>query len=316
MKHHIDPGAFGALTEEFCDYKTASVAVLPVPYDGTSTWKIGSNRGPKALLDASGNLELYDIETGIEVFKQGIVTLDPVACPEEPEMMVSAVHERARSLLRDGKFIVGIGGEHTVSLGLVQAYKEAFADLSVLQLDAHADTRDTYKGSRYNHACVMARIGEICPYVQAGIRSMDASELKRLEPERTFFAHDVLRDPAISHRIVDALSEHVFLTIDLDVLDPSVMPSTGTPEPGGLDWYTLLEVIHVVVRGKTVVGMDVTELLPNPANPAPDFLAAKLIYRTLSMVFSRKAERAWTRTGSWPMRSSRSTSSLSMPGRS
>jgi agmatinase len=268
------------------------------------------------LLDASGNLELYDIETGIEVFKQGIVTLDPVACPEEPEMMVSAVHERARSLLRDGKFIVGIGGEHTVSLGLVQAYKEAFADLSVLQLDAHADTRDTYKGSRYNHACVMARIGEICPYVQAGIRSMDASELKRLEPERTFFAHDVLRDPAISHRIVDALSEHVFLTIDLDVLDPSVMPSTGTPEPGGLDWYTLLEVIHVVVRGKTVVGMDVTELLPNPANPAPDFLAAKLIYRTLSMVFSRKAERAWTRTGSWPMRSSRSTSSLSMPGRS
>ena len=316
MKPHIHPGAFGALPEEFCDYKTASIAVLPVPYDGTSTWMIGSNRGPKALLDASANLELYDIETDLEVFRQGIVTLDPVACPEEPERMVSAVRERARTLLRDGKFIVGIGGEHTVSLGLVQAYRELFANLSVLQFDAHADTRETYKGSRYNHACVMSRIGEICPYVQVGIRSIDASELARLDPERTFFAHDVLGDPAIAHRIVDMLSEHVFLTIDLDVLDPSVMSSTGTPEPGGLDWYTLLGMIHAVVRGKTVVGMDVTELLPNAANPAPDFLAAKLIYRTLSMVFSKKEEKAWTRTDSWPMPSSRLTSSLSTPGRS
>jgi agmatinase len=316
MKCDFHPCTFGALSEEFCDYKTASIAVLPIPYNGASTWRIGADRGPKALLDASANLELYDIETGMEVYREGIVTLAPVSCPEEPERMISAVYERARAVLGEGKFIVGIGGEHTISLGLVRAYREAFKDLSVLQFDAHADTRDEYKGSRYNHACVMARIGEICPYVQVGIRSMDASELNKLDPERTFFAHDVLTDPSIGHGILDALSQHVFLTIDLDVLDPSVMPSTGTPEPGGLDWYTLLEVIRTVVLNKTVVGMDVSELLPNPANPAPDFLAAKLIYRTLSMVFSNRKESAWTRRGSWPMQSSKSTSSLLMPGRS
>lgn len=283
----ITPGAFGALEDHFCRYDTAAVAVLPIPYDGTSTWRKGADRGPKAVLDASRHMELYDIETDSEVFRRGIVTLPPVDCPNDPEQMTGAVRERARPLFGDGKFVVGIGGEHSVSVGLVRAALEAFPDLSVLQLDAHTDTRETYEGSRFNHACVMARVGEWCPYVQVGIRSMDASERERLNRDRVVFAHEIAAGMDAASKVVKALTRHLFVTIDLDVLDPAVMPSTGTPEPGGLDWYTLLQVLKRVIAEKEVVGMDVTELLPDPNNPAPDFLAAKLIYRTLSMIFAR-----------------------------
>jgi agmatinase len=288
MNIRVEPGAYGAIPEDFCRYETACIAILPVPYDGTSTWMKGSDRGPQAVLGASANLELYDIETDSEVFKHGIMTLDPVSCPDDPEEMVTAVYERARSILEDGKFIVGLGGEHTVSVGLVRAIAEKFPNLSVLQFDAHSDTRNEHEGIRHNHACVMSRIGEICPYVQAGIRSMDSSELERLNRDRTFFAHEVLKDSKVIHKMLKALTQNVYITIDLDVFDPSIMPSTGTPEPGGLDWYTLIELIESVVKEKNVVGMDVTELLPNPANRAPDFMAAKLVYRILSMVFAER----------------------------
>jgi len=288
MDIKVEPGAYGALPEAYCRFSTASIAVLPVPYDGTSTWMKGAERGPQALLEASANLELYDIETDSEVFKHGIVTVEPVVCPEDPGAMVAAVYERAGRILEEGKFIVGIGGEHTVSVGLVQAAANKFHDLSVIQFDAHTDTRNEYKGSRYNHACVMSRIGEICPYVQAGIRSMDISELKTLNRDRTFFSHEILRGPDVTSRAMKALTENVYITIDLDVLDPSIMPSTGTPEPGGLDWYTLLYFIESVIRKKNVIGIDITELLPNPDNRAPDFLAAKLIYRILSMIFLKR----------------------------
>jgi agmatinase len=245
----------------------------------------GSDRGPEALLKASAHLELYDIETNSEVYKHGIVTVDPVQCPAEPDAMIASVYERTKCLLKDGKFVVGVGGEHTISIGLVKATAAQFSDLSVVQFDAHADTRDEYGGSRYNHACVMARIGEICPYVQIGIRSMDMSELKKLDPNRTFFAHEVIRDPNTISRVLPGLTNNVYITIDLDVFDPSIMPSTGTPEPGGLDWYTLLNFLELVIKKKNVVGIDITELLPNPINKAPDFIAAKLIYRVLSMIF-------------------------------
>jgi agmatinase len=285
------PGAYGDLPEEFCRYDTASIAILPIPYDGTSTWMKGADRGPLAVLEASANMELYDIETDSEVFRHGIVTVDPVLCPEEPEAMVAAVYKRARRLLEDGKFIVGIGGEHTISGGLVQAAATSFSGLSVLQFDAHADTRDEYEGSRYNHACVMSRIGEICPYVQAGVRSMDSCELKTLNRDRTFFAHEIIKGPDVTSRAMKALTNNVYITIDLDVLDSSIMPSTGTPEPGGLDWYSLLGLIESIVMEKNIVGIDITELLPNPADKAPDFLAAKLVYRVLSMIFVKNREK-------------------------
>jgi len=290
MKPKIHPGAFGALSDNFCRYETAAIAILPVPYDGTSTWMKGASQGPQALLDASAHMELYDIETDSEVFRRGMITMEPVHCPDDPWQMVTAVYERARPLVADGKFVVGIGGEHSVSVGLVRAVAEKIPDLSVLQLDAHSDTRDTYEGSRYNHACVMSRIGEFCPYVQAGIRSMDAAEMKRLKPDRTFFAREIVKGSNVVPRIVKALTRDVYITIDLDVFDPSVMPSTGTPEPGGLGWYHLFGLLGPVIKAKNVVGIDVTELLPNPANKAPDFLAAKLIYRILSMVFTQREE--------------------------
>ncbi|MBC8418931.1 MAG: agmatinase [Desulfobacterales bacterium] len=288
MKPETHPGAFGALSEDFCRYEASSVAVLPIPYDGTSTWMKGADMGPQALLDASANMELYDIETDSEMFRCGIVTMKPVHCPDDPELMVGAVTERAESLVKDGKFVVGVGGEHSVSVGLVRAVAERFPDLSVLQLDAHADTREAYEGSRFNHACVMSRIGEICPYVQAGIRSMDASEVNGLNRNRIFFAHEIIRGSNVVPKLIRELTQDVYITIDLDVLDPSIMPSTGTPEPGGLDWYDLLGLLEPVIMERNVVGMDVTELLPNPVNRAPDFLAAKLIYRILSMIFAQK----------------------------
>jgi len=290
MKYSLHPGAFGALSEAFCQYETAAIAILPVPYDGTSTWMKGADRGPQALLNASAHMELYDIETKSEVFKHGMVTVEPVSCPKDPEQMVAAVYERAKPILRDGKFMVGIGGEHTISVGLVRAAAERFQDLSVFQFDAHADTRYAFEGNRYNHACVMSRIGETCPYVQAGIRSMDASEAKRLDANRALFASEMLDDPNAISKVLKALTDNVYITIDLDVLDPAVMPSTGTPEPGGLDWYTLLGFIESVVKETNVVAMDVTELLPNSANRAPDFLAAKLVYRALSMIFAKRGQ--------------------------
>ena len=283
----MNPGAFGALDVDFCRYETASIAVLPIPYDGTSTWMKGADFGPQAMIDASAHMELYDIETDAEVFRHGIATLAPVDCPDDPEEMAGAVYERTKTLLEARKFVVGVGGEHSVSVGLVRAAAERFPNLSVLQFDAHSDTRETYEGSRFNHACVMARIGEMCPYVQVGIRSMDVSECAGLNRERTFFAHEIAAGMNIVPKVLKALTKTVYITIDLDVLDPSVMPSTGTPEPGGLDWYTLLNLLSPVIAEKNVVGMDVTELLPHPDNKAPDLLAAKLIYRTLSMIFDR-----------------------------
>jgi len=278
-------GAFGALDDDFCRYETAKVAILPIPYDGTSTWMKGADLGPQAMIAASAHMELYDIETDAEVFRRGIVTMAPVDCPDSPEQMTAAVYERAGRLLEDRKFVVGVGGEHSVSVGLVRAAAERFPDLSVLQFDAHSDTRESYEGSRYNHACVMARIGELCPYVQAGIRSMDISECAGLKRERIFFAHDIMAGVDMVPNLLNALTGNVYITIDLDVFDPSIMPSTGTPEPGGLDWYTLLNLLMWVIKEKNVVGMDVVELLPHPDNKAPDLLAAKLIYRTLSMIF-------------------------------
>jgi agmatinase len=288
MESKVYPRAYGAVPEMYRRYETASIAILPIPYDGTSTWMKGSNRGPKALLDASANMELYDIETDSEVFRRGIVTMDPVSCPADPQDMVAAVYQAAKKIISDGKFVVGIGGEHSISVGIVRAMAEKFQNLCVLQFDAHADARDQYEGSPYNHACVMSRIGEICSYVQVGIRSMDVSEGRRLDPNRIFFAHDILRGADVAPKILGQLSNHVYITIDLDVLDPSIMPSTGTPEPGGLGWHTLLGLIESVVMEKHIIGMDVTELLPNPVNKAPDFAAAKLVYRVLSMIFANR----------------------------
>lgn len=289
MPTSLSSGAFCALEPEYSLYPPSRIAILPIPYDGTATWQKGAAKGPKALIAASANMELYDIETDSEVYRQGITTLPPLECPKKPEDLVTKVAEKTSRLLADGKFVVGIGGEHSISIGLVQAHSRHFPNLSVLQLDAHSDLRDEYEHSRYNHACVMARIREFSPIMQVGIRSMDVSELARLDKKRIVCAHEFHNSPKIFDKICDNLTENVYLTIDLDVFDPAVFPSTGTPEPGGLGWYDVMNVISHVNQKKRIVGLDVNELLPNPADKAPDFLAAKLIYRTLSMIYAKES---------------------------
>jgi agmatinase len=276
---------FGDLPEQFRDRDKASVVILPVPYDETSSWMKGADKGPKTLLEASANLELYDIETGFEAYRKGIFTDDPVEVYGKPEDMVEMVFRRSLTWVKRDKFLVTIGGEHTVCLGPIKAFKQKFRGLSVLQIDAHADLRNVYDGTPFNHACVMARVKEICPVVQVGIRSMDIEEKSGMDEKRVFWAHEIEGDEAWMERVVDQLTGQVYITIDLDGLDPSIMPSTGTPEPGGLGWYTLLKLMKRVISARNVVGFDVVELCPDERNKAPDFLAAKLIYKMLNYQF-------------------------------
>jgi len=277
---------FADLPENYRDYGRSKAVVLPIPFCGDSARVKGVDGGVSAILAASAHLGLYDIETDSEVFLKGICTLPPVACPPQYKEMISAVHKSAGPLFKDDKLVVGIGGEHSVSIGLVQAAHEVHSDLSVLQFDAHADRQDTADAEPYGHGCVMTRISERCQTVQVGIRSMDKAEKNRIDPDRLVLARDVHRhgvDAAFD--ALDLLSDSVYITVDLDVLDPSCMPATSTPEPGGIDWYMLNSLIGYVAREKNIVGMDIVELLPLKDNRAPDFLAAKLLYRMLSMAF-------------------------------
>lgn len=276
---------FGDFEAKYYDQESAEIILQPVPYDGTSTYMKGADKGPKAILDASYNLEFYDIETNSEVYKRGIYTADPILNNLLPENMVAEVYHKTSHWLNKNKFIVTLGGEHSVSIGAIQAYAEKYKNLTVLQLDAHTDLRWEYQGSQYNHACVMARVGEHCPFVQVGIRSMDVEERAFITEEKIFYAKDIFNNDDWIKDAVGKLGKWVYITIDLDVFDPSIMPSTGTPEPGGLGWYTVLKLLKEVCLRKTLVGFDVVELCPNTNNVSPDFLAAKLIYKLLSYKF-------------------------------
>jgi agmatinase len=276
---------FGDLSEEYSALKNARTVLIPVPYDGTSTWIKGADKGPAAIIEASAHMELYDIETDSEVYNKGIFTAGSIDDQELPEDMVKTVAEQVRQYLQNGKFVVVVGGEHSVSLGPVSAHIEKNADITVLQLDAHSDLRDEYEGSKYNHACVMARIKELCPIVQVGIRSMDSSEKRTLDKNRVIFAGEIYTNKTWIEKVLSKLSQNVYVTIDLDVFDPSIMPSTGTPEPGGLLWYDVLGLLKSVFENRNVVGFDIVEMCPDERNKAPDFLAAKLIYKLLSYKF-------------------------------
>ena len=273
---------FGDITKQYAKLKESEIVILPIPYDGTSTWIKGADKGPEAILEASANMELYDIETDSEVYQQGIFTAPPVTENSSPEKMVEAAYQAAKKYVDADKFLISLGGEHSVSYGPIRAYAEKYPDLTVLQLDAHTDLRNEYLGSKFNHACVMARTQELCPVVQVGIRSMDVEEKERVVPTKIFWAHEIHKSNDWMERAVGQLSENVYLTIDLDVFDPSIMPSTGTPEPGGMLWYKVLDFMRLVLMRTNIVGMDIVELCPNPDNKAPDFLAAKLLYKILS----------------------------------
>jgi agmatinase len=245
----------------------------------------GADKGPDAILEASVNLEFYDVETSSEAHLTGINTIPPVLEKETPQKLVNAVYDRTLSLLTDKKFPVIIGGNHTVSIGAIKAFSEYFKNLTILQLDAHADLRQVYEGSEFNHACAMARAREYAPIVQVGIRSMSAEELPFAEKDRIFFSHELYYDKTLYEKAIDKLTENVYITIDLDVFDPSLMPSTGTPEPGGPPYYELLHFMRDVMKTRNVVGFDLVELCPSVTNKSPDFIAAKIIYQLLSYKF-------------------------------
>ncbi len=278
---------FGGLPREYSGEESSAIVIIPVPYDGTSTWIKGADRGPEAIIEASANMELYDIETDSEVYKLGIFTSGPVIEKSSPERMSAAVYERVKHFIDRNKFTVITGGEHSVSIGSMKAFAKKYDNLSILQIDAHSDMRNEYEGSDHNHACVMARARELAPLVQVGIRSCDAGELEIADPERVFYAYQIHDNEQWMDRAVGLLSDNVYMTIDLDAFDPSIMPSTGTPEPGGMGWYQTLAFIKKVIETRNLAGFDVVELCPSKANRAPDFLAAKLIYRILSMHFAK-----------------------------
>ena len=268
------------------NYQESGIIIVPVPFDATSTWMIGADKGPDAILEASVNLEFFDIETSSEAHLRGINTIEPVMEKETPEKLVKAVYEKISALLTENKFPVIIGGNHTVSIGSFKAFSERFENLTILQFDAHADLRQVYEGSGFNHACAMARAREYAPVVQVGIRSMSAEEVPFVEDDRIFYAHRLFYDKGLYKNALDKLTENVYITIDLDVFDPSIMPSTGTPEPGGPAYYELLHFMRDVIKNRNVVGFDIVELCPSPANKSPDFVAAKIIYQLLSYRFA------------------------------
>ncbi|GGD48104.1 agmatinase [Muriicola marianensis] len=280
---------YAGIPDEFAQLEKSKVVLIPVPYDGTSTWGKGADKGPDALLEASENMELYDIETGTEVYQQGVYVTEPVSELSSPETMVNSVHKITKEYIKRNKFVTLIGGEHSISIGSIRAFNECFENLTVLHIDAHADLRESYDGTPYNHACAVYEASQQTNLVQVGIRSMDAIEMTVMDTEKTFFAHEMVEDEYWTDKVIELLTDNVFITFDLDALDPSIMPSTGTPEPGGLLWYETLDFLKQVFEEKNVVGFDIVELCPNDLDRSSDFLAAKLYYKMLSYKFIDEA---------------------------
>ena len=287
-KYHKAHFKFCDLEDRYSSWKKSRIAILPVSYDLTTSYRPGTSAGPKAIIDASRYMETYDDETGKEVYKQGICTLEEIKpVNPEPEEIIEKVEKEVSAILKAGKFPVVLGGEHSITLGSVKAFKKKFKDFSVLQLDAHRDMRHSFQGSRYSHACIAKRIIELTSLTQVGIRSLSKDEAgKGYKNLKTFFMKDMIdNDNWISEAIDSLPSDKVYVTIDMDALDPSIMPSVGTPEPGGMGWYETLVLFKRLSQKKEVIGFDVVELSPMPGNISPDFLAAKLIYKFLSHIF-------------------------------
>lgn len=279
---------YAGIPEKYASLDASKIVLIPVPYDGTSTWGKGADKGPEAFLHASENMELYDIETDTQVYKQGIHLADAITESSSPEAMVNAVHEMIKDHIKRNKFVTMFGGEHSVSIGAIRAFNECYQDLTVLHIDAHADLRKEYEGSPYNHACALHEANETTNLIQVGIRSMDISEKSVMRPDNVFFAHEMAVDDYWVDKVVESLGDNVYITFDLDALDPSIMPSTGTPEPGGLFWYETLEFLKSIFEQKNVVGFDIVELCPNEVDKSSDFLAAKLYYKMLSYKFKEQ----------------------------
>lgn len=290
----LNPQNFGGLPQRELD--SSQIVVLPVPYETSTTYRAGCRLGPSAIIEASANMELYDEELSCEPHLLGISTLKPLEPADDPAEMLKRIEQTAMALLEKNKCIAALGGEHTVTLGLVRALTRKFKNMSVLFIDAHADFRDSYHGNKLNHACVARRISELCPITQVGIRSLSKEEAETLEQQnlQPVWAHDVraLRGQdgvhALESRILRGLSQNVYISIDADGLDPSIMPGVGTPEPGGLLWDEILNILKMVCKARTIIGLDFVELAPIPGLVHPEFLAARLLYKVFAYIFRDK----------------------------
>jgi len=281
------PDNFLGLEAKLSDYAAARVAVLPIPYDATTSFGVGTRDGPRAIITASQQVELYDEELGRESVRHGIATLAALEPDVRgPEAMVGRIHAAARRVVRDGKFLLSLGGEHSVTSPLVRAVRARHKQLSVLQIDAHADLRDTYQGSPWSHACVMRRVHDLgVPAVAVGIRNYSADEARFIRRERKAIlsarrCHETTDWIA---EVVQGLTDEVYVTVDIDGFDPAYAPGTGTPEPGGLDWRQVADLLAAVARRRRIVAADIVEVRPLPPGVVTEFLAAKLAYRLVGL---------------------------------
>lgn len=282
---------FPSLPFNFCgikqDFKKAKVAILPVPYDSTTFYKTGSREGPLAIIRASRSMELYDLELDCQISDIGIYTLDEL----EPQMTSAEkncqrVFETVSKIIKQNKFLITLGGEHSISIGATLAFSQNFSNLSVLHLDAHLDLRDTFEGTKFSHACVARRAREFCPVISVGIRSLSQEEkeyIKKKKIKNIFFGKNLNLN-----KIVSCLNKNVYLTIDLDVFDPSIMPAVGSPEPNGLFWEGVISILKAVALKRNIVGADVVELCPVPGLIFPNYLSAQLVYKIIGYKFFLK----------------------------
>ncbi len=279
------PHGFCAPPSPFGEYERARVVVLPVPYDSPTTARAGARDGPNAIIAASEDMELYDVGLGYEPYLHGIYTSPALAVTNEtPEAMIDRVAEVAREFVEDGKLVVTLGGEHTVAVGGFRAHLGRYPDFSVLAIDAHADLRDEYQGTRYNHACSLRRMLDDVPVTQVGLRSAAVEEARLIGEQRLpYFSPRAFRALPDAAAVVDTLAAYVYLTIDLDGIDSGEMAAVGTPEPGGLTWDEVSSLIEAVARRKRIVGFDVTELAPDLGPKSCAYAAAKLAYRIIGL---------------------------------
>ena len=287
---HIEPLAFGGTLPEAVTFEGARAVILPIPFESTTSYVNGTRNGPREILIASSHMELWDEEVNTDVHGVGIYTLPEMELPfHDMGDVMAEIRRVLADIIERDKFPIVLGGEHSITSPVVAAMAARHAGLSVLQIDAHADLRDTYMGTRFNHACAMRRVLEFARCTQVGVRSLSAEEAKAAPalPTDIFFDVSMRQEKNWIDQVVDSLGETVYITIDADGMDPAIMPAVGTPEPGGLSWYETLALLRAVISARQVVGCDLVELCPIPGMVAPNFLCAKLIYKILTYQFSK-----------------------------
>ncbi len=296
MKELNSKNNFLGIEKEFSNYKNSQIVILSVPLEKTVTYGRGTANGPKEILKASHYVEYYDEELNRELcFEKGICTLEPLDFEKNSvDKSLEKIYKETAKHLKNEKFVVTLGGEHTLSYAAIKSHNEKFEKLSILQIDAHSDLRDTYEGKKYSHACVMSRVAEFNKnIVQVGIRaqSKEEAEFRKGTGIKTFYSREIkmgMYGDKWQELVVRNLSDNVYITFDLDAIDPSLLPSTGTPEPGGLFWDEIMNMIKIIGMDKNIVGFDIVELAPSKFHPSSNYTAAKLVYKILNYAFTNK----------------------------